>query len=129
MCEPERVLDLYPLGNFLACLDCRLEFDLTRGANRVFSKAVWDSSHYSDTIDLSVRQQQNPQHHVALDADTSRFTRVARLGPREYLGFDVNFLWTEACDVRWIEQVCERAVAGAAIVLISFGSDWLAWRC
>ena len=126
MSEPESVLNLDPLRHFLARFLRWFEFDLTRGANRVFRETIRNSPYYSDAIEFSVRQQQDSQDYVALNAGASRFTRVAGLGAVEYLGFNINFLRREACDFRRIEQVCERAVAGAAIVLISFGGDLLA---
>ena len=120
MGKPERVLNLDPLRHVLARFLRRLEFDLTGGANSVFSETVRNSPYYSDAIEFSVRQQQDSQNYIALNAGASRFAGVAGLGTRKDLGFNVNFLGREACDFRWIEKMCKRAVAGAAIVLISF---------
>jgi len=107
VCEPKRVLNGYPLRNFFASLLRRLEFDLTRRANRVFSETVRNSPHYSYAIEFSVTEQQEFENNVALDSDASRFACVFRLRPLRDFGFHVNFLRTKPCDRGRIEEMRE----------------------
>jgi hypothetical protein len=107
MSEPEGVLNLEPLRHFLARFLRWFEFDLTRGANRVLSETVRNPPYYSDAIEFSVRQQQDSQNYVALNAGAPRFARVAGLGTRKDFGFNVNFLGRETGDFRRIEKMRE----------------------
>jgi hypothetical protein len=118
--KAKTVFQLRPLGYGLTGFHRRFEFDLARGKDGILSETVRNSSHDSDTVDLSVREKQNFQNHESLHAYTPCFTSVFWFWLRSDFRFDVDFFRRESGDCRWIEEMCECAVVSAAIVLILF---------
>jgi len=116
-------LDRCPLRYLLAGLHRGLKLDLTSSQDRVFRQTIRQSPDNSDSIDLCVCGKQHFQSYDSLDTQLASFARVARLWSGCDFRFCVDFLWCKTCDLAVVENKCERAVCGAAIVLVLFGSD------
>ena len=125
--EAEGVLNGHPLRHRLPALHCRLEFDLARRQDRVLSQSVRKPSHYSYAIELAVAEQQYLEHNQTFHADSSRFACVTGIGPRLNLRFNVNFFLGVTRGLIVIEQMGERAVVSAAIVLVLLSRDLRSW--
>ena len=116
-------MNRHPLRGRLPAFYRRLELDFARRKDCVFSKPVRKPPHYADAVELAVAEQQHLEYNQTLHPDSLRFARVLRIRPRGDLRFHVDFLLRVTRHLIVIEQVRERAVVSAAIVLIPLGRD------
>ena len=111
------------MRHFLAGLHRGPKLDLTSSQDGIFRETIRESPDDSDSIDLSVCGKQNFKNHDSLNALLASFTRVERFWPGCDVSLCVDFLWCKTCDLPLVENKCEGAVRGAAIVLVLFSGD------